>query len=184
VHEKNIIKLILFVIVLLSATTSSWAQKGNPPSVIQKPSPPDVNSITQVAVSSGVLTCASRINQVANFLSANAEGVGSLLFIPPANQDQRLISVSMEIPHEGQTPVAYASASFAPNQANGCGGMYESVIYWNQSCDTLAARNFSGLKKIGVLSTAITILDGGIGTKIFLMPADRGCVSIKKDIVQ
>lgn len=169
---------------MLSAASSSWAEKGNPPPMLQQPSPPGVNSITQVAVSSGVLTCASRINQVANFLTADAEGVGSLLFIPPTNPDQRLVSVSMEIPHEGQTPVAYASASFAPNQANGCGGMYESVIYWNQPCDTLAARNFSGLKKIGVLSTVITILDGGIGTKIFLMPANSGCVSIKKDIVQ
>lgn len=135
-------------------------------------------------VSSGVLTCASRINQVANFLTADAEGVGSLLFIPPSDPDHRLVSISMEVPAEGKVPVAYASASFAPNQANACGAMYESVIYWDEACEAVATRNFGELKKIGALSKSITVLDGGIWTKIFLFPAGGGCVSIKKEIVQ
>lgn len=143
-----------------------------------------VNVITQAAVNTGVLTCVSRINQLANFLTDGAQGTGALLFIPPVNQDQRLISVSMEIPAEAAVPVAYASASVAPNQANGCGGMYESVIYWSQSCEAVATRNFGELKKVGPLAKTITVLDGGIWTKIFLMPAGDGCVSIKKEIVQ
>jgi len=172
--------LPLLGLLTLLAPLNCAALEANP--VV--PTPPVINNVTQVAVNSGVLTCASRINQVANFLTADAEGVGSLLFIPPTHQDQRLISVSMEIPAAGNIPVAYASSSVAPNQANGCGGMYESVIYWSQSCGTVATHNFGELKKLGALSKTITVLDGGIWTKIFLMPAGTGCVSIKKEIIR
>jgi len=62
---------------------------------------------------------------------------GAMLLLPPTNPDQHLVSVSMEIPIKGAAS-AYASASFAPNQANGCGGMYETVVYWPQKCDVVA----------------------------------------------
>jgi hypothetical protein len=131
-----------------------------------------------------VVSCVARIDQVAKFLTSNNPRAGALLFIPPANPDQRLVSVSLEIPATASVPVAYASTSVAPNQANGCGAMYESVLYWSQSCDIVAARNFGELKKAGPLAQNITVLDGGIWTKVFLMPAGTGCVSIKKEIVQ
>lgn len=150
---------------------------------VQRAGQPVVNNITQVAVTSGVLACTSRINQVANFLTDDIKGVGSLLFVPPDDQDRRLISVSLELPAETHAPVAYASASFAPNQSNGCGAMYESVIYWNQGCDVVATRNFGELRIVGPLAKDITALDGGIWTKVFLMPAGSGCVSIKKEII-
>lgn len=78
---------------------------------------------------------------------------------------------------------AYVSATFAPNQANGCGAAYDAVVYWPLACDALASKQFSSLKKIGMLKKAITVLDGGVATKVFLMPAGTGCVAIKKEIV-
>lgn len=142
-----------------------------------------INKITQVADKSGIKACTGRINQVANFLTAGVPGVGAMLFLPPANPDQQLVSVSMEIPIKGAA-AAYASASFAPNQANGCGGMYETVVYWPQKCDVVANKNFGTLKKIGALSKAIFVRDGGVTTKIFFMPAGTGCVSIKKEVIR
>ncbi len=183
------------VLVSLCFPFSTRADDNRPASPVatfppQAPEPsraavsPSVNGVTQATVNAGVLTCASRINQVANFLTDGTQGAGALLFIPPANPDQRLISVSMEIPAAANAPVAYASASVAPNQANGCGGMYESVIYWSQSCESVATGNFGELKQAGPLAKTITVLDGGIWTKVFLMPAGAGCVSIKKEIVR
>ena len=104
------------------------------------------------------------------------------MFLPPNNPDRQLISVSMEIPLKDSS--AYASASFAPNQANGCGGMYETVVYWPQKCDVVANKNFGALKKIGALYKTIYVRDGGVSTKIFLIPAGTGCVSIKKEVIQ
>lgn len=142
-----------------------------------------VSSITQAAVKAGTLACTSRINQVSTFLTAGVKGVNAMLFIPPNNQDQQLISVSMEIPSSDASS-AYASASFAPNQANGCGGMYETVVYWPQKCTEVAGKTFGALKKIDAFSKNMTVLDGGVTTKVFLMQAGSGCVSIKKELVQ
>ena len=151
---------------------------------------PSVSAVTQAAVQAGALSCASRINQVANFLTAGSQWFNAVLIAPLADPDQRLVSVSLEIQAQ-DAPLAYASASFAPNQANGCGGMYETVVYWSQGCDKVASQNFGGLKRIDVKQGApaarapsIAILDGGAAMKIFLMPAGQGCVSIKKEVVQ
>lgn len=142
-----------------------------------------VNSITQGAVKAGVLGCASRINQVSNFLTGGVPDFGAIMFAPQTEPDQQMFSVSMELPIK-DSPTTYASASFAPNQAGGCGGMYESVTYWPQGCGEVASKNFGALKKVMTLSKSVSVLDGGASMKIFLMPAATGCISIKKELIR
>ena len=139
------------------------------------------NNVTQAAVAQGVLNCAARINQVSSFVGYTAQA-GALLMVPPAQPDQRLIPLALEVPSENGP--AYVSATFAPNQANGCGAAYDAVVYWPQKCEAVASRQFASLKRVGPLKTSITVLDGGEATKVFLMPAgSNGCVSIKKEVV-
>ena len=189
-RKRSILNLALAVIFGLmslipptNAEDKTAAAPSKPHAPVSQPAPSNVNGITQAAVKAGVLACTSRINQVANFLTAGSQGVGALMFLPPNNPDQQLISASLEIPMKDASS-AYASASFAPNQANGCAGMYETVVYWPQKCSEVTNKNFSTLKKIRALSKNITVLDGGVSTKIFLLPAGTGCVSIKKEIIQ
>lgn len=139
-----------------------------------------VNAITQAAVRQGALNCASRINQVSNFLGFGPQA-GAVLMMPPSQPDQRLIPLAMEVPTDGGS--AYVSATFAPNQANGCGATYDAVVYWPQPCEAVAAKQFASLKRAGQMKTSITVLDGGTATKVFLMPAGNGCISIKKESV-
>lgn len=141
---------------------------------------PSSNAVTQAAVREGVLTCAARINQLSNFLGYTPQA-GALLMAPPAQPDQRLVPLAMELPADHGS--AYVAATFAPNQANGCGASYDAIAYWPQKCEAVAARQFAGLKAIGKLKKDITVLDGGVATKVFLMPAGNGCVSIKKEVV-
>lgn len=155
-----------------------YAQEAASPAGAPKGS--GANAITQAAVQKGVLNCVSRINQVSNFLGYSPQ-VGALLMLPPSQTDQRLVPLVMEVPGEGGS--AYVSATFAPNQANGCGATYDAVMFWPQACDDVAAKQFAALKKVGPLRQTITVLDGGAATKVFLMPAGNGCVSIKKEIV-
>lgn len=171
------------LIPLASAEEKAKTSPSKTRSPVNQPATQSVNGITQAAVKAGALSCTSRINQVANFLTAGSPDVGALMLLPPDNPDQQMISASMEIPMKDKSS-AYASASFAPNQANGCAGMYETVVYWPQKCSEVAVKNFSTLKKIGALSKNITVLDGGESMKVFLMPAGTGCVSIKKEIVR
>lgn len=164
---------------LHAQTSTATPSQGTGPTPIAT-SNKGVNAITQAAVQQGALNCASRINQVSNFLGFGPQA-GAVLMMPPAQPDQRLLPLAMEVPTEGAS--AYVSATFAPNQANGCGATYDAVSYWPTDCVAVAAKQFGSFKKAGVLRQYITVLDGGVATKVFLLPADSGCVSIKKEVV-
>jgi len=161
------------------AQAESTADPVSKPAAVQ-PISGGANAITQAAVQQGALNCASRINQVSNFLGFGPQA-GAVLMMPPSQPDQRLIPLAMEVPTDGSS--AYVSATFTPNQANGCGAAYDAVVYWPQKCEAVAAKQFAGLKRAGQMKTSITVLDGGPATKVFLMPAGSGCVSIKKEVV-
>lgn len=146
----------------------------------QKPNP-SARNITDAAVKAGVKSCADRVHQMTNFLTANNRS-GAVLMVPPSAPDKRLATISLGLATPGGK-VAYASESFAPNQANGCSGMYETVVYWDSGCPDVAKKQFSTFKEAGILVNSITVLDGGSTMKVFLMPAGTGCVAIKKEVL-
>lgn len=138
------------------------------------------NSVTIAAVQQGVLACSGRINQVVSYLGVDDQA-GGVLMLPAGPADQRLVPFAFELPTP--TGSAYVSASFAPNQSNGCGASYDAVVYWPQRCDEVAQQSFGPFKLAGLLKKNILVLDGGPATKVFLMPAGSGCISIKKEVV-
>ena len=154
------------------------------PAPAQQPPAPTVqaNAVTQAAAQQGVQGCLGRIQQVSSALGFSAQA-GALLMIPPTESDSRLIPLAMEVPIEGGNS-AYVGIDFAPNQANGCGAAYDAVVVWKQSCKSVAGKQFADLKEVGKLKNNITVLDGGLNIKVFLMPAgNNGCVSIKREVV-
>ncbi|MCX5849050.1 MAG: hypothetical protein NTW65_06335 [Deltaproteobacteria bacterium] len=188
--RKRLILSLTLAVIFCSASLITMAVAAEKTKTAQtksqvqtnKPAAQSANSITQDAVKNGVRTCAARMNQVTNFLTAGAKDVGYMMFFSKNNPDQQMTSVSMEIPLK-EASSAYASASVVPGQANYCGGMYETVAYWPQKCAEVAEKQFGKFKKAGALSKNIGVRDGG-STKVFLMPAGTGCVSIKKEIVR
>jgi hypothetical protein len=170
---------VLSVLTIIVAPTEAVAQT-LPQSAAPEMPGSGVNGITQAAVQRGVLNCAARINQVTNFLGFD-DNAGALLLLPPTQPDQRVLAISMELP--GEKGSVLATADFAPNQANGCGAAYDAVTWWQDKCATVAEKQFGAFKKIGILKKSVTVLDGGIATKVFLMPAGSGCVSVKKEVV-
>lgn len=165
--------IVLFLIVFVAAPANAHA----------KAAKPEVNPITEAAMKAGVKSCKDRINQVSNFLTANTNS-GWLLMLPKSQPDKLLVSASMEVATKEVPIAAYVSESFAPNQASGCSGMYETVVYWEKGCPDVAKKQFATFKRAGVLSRNIAILDGGTGVRVFLMPAGKGCVAIKKEVLQ
>lgn len=136
--------------------------------------------ITLAAAQQGVLACSGRINQVVNALGVTDKS-GVALLLPPAQQDQRLVPLVLEMPTT-QGGSAYISATFAPNQANGCGANYDAVVYWPQSCDEVTQQYYASLKLLGRLKKDVVMLDGGVNMKVFLLPAGAaGCVSIRRE---
>lgn len=138
---------------------------------------PSVNVVTQTAVKLGVLSCISRINQVASFLTANVSS-GIFIFPPQSEPDRHIFSTSFELLRPDDSTI-YASASFFPNQD----AVYDTVEYVNISCEELEKTVFKNLKRISVLKKNIILLDGG-KVKVFLMPAGSGAVVIKKEVIR
>jgi len=97
-------------------------------------------------------------------------------------------------------PRAYASATFSPNTAIGCGAVYETVQYWNEPCKDVAAKSFKGGTSAGPLGSEISILVIGPSARVFLMPVSttsaaappapgrqatpNSCVTIKKELLR
>lgn len=186
----TVVQLFLLVLAPFSLAADKIPDnsgKGSPPLVSaleprseQKPNPA-AQSVTEAAVKAGIHACADRVNQVTNFLTTGIQS-SAVLFEPPSDPDERLVSISLGLAMGGEQ-VAYASESFAPKQVNGCGGVYETVVYWEAGCAELAKRQFARFKNKGVMVNSITMLDGGVGAIFFLMPAGTGCVAIKKQVL-
>ena len=169
-------------IVLSAGAEKNETPPGNSTPRPDASAPSKINGITHAAVNSGVLTCAGTIDKVVSYLTQQGQS-GAFLFTSPDQPDRRVFSASLEITTPN-VPLAYASASFAPNQVNGCGGLYETVVYWPNSCDEVATKQFSGLKSIGKLGQKTNVLAISKVGRVFLMPAgEKGCVAIKKELL-
>jgi len=141
------------------------------------------NQIATAMFSSGVRNCATRADQVSNFLTRGTR-TSALLFLPDRDPDNSMVSVSMEVQAEG-TPRAYGSTTFSPNTAMGCSAMYETVQYWPESCNSVAARHFKGATSAGSLGGEIAMLTIGPSARVFLMrTTGSSCVSIKKEVIK
>lgn len=163
-----------------AAAPAAPAVPSTPQAAVQAGSRP--HPITLAAAQQGVLSCSGRINQVVNALGVTDKS-GVALLLPPAQQDQRLVPLVLEMPTT-QGGSAYISATFAPNQANGCGANYDAVVYWPKSCDEVTQQSYASLKLLGRLIKDVVMLDGGTNMKVFLLPAGAaGCISIKREIL-
>lgn len=162
--------------VLLSCWCSSALAEDDVQLIQSGPIP---NRLALIAQRAGVVQCLHRMDTVGKFLGVN-EKSGIALFVHTQQADQQVASVSLELP--GRDSAGYASATFAPNQANGCGFDYEAVTYHSGKCEAVAEKEFKGAHPVGKLKKDIISLDIGNGGRVFLMPAGSGCVSIKKEV--
>jgi len=175
--SKRIAKASCLVVALGLAFQFAQAQTQSSPSATPAPNPYE-----QALIKAGAPSCAARANQVSQFIAGDSQA-GAYFFAPSAPADKQLLSFSFELqPGNGQT--VYASASFAPNQANGCGAEYEAVVYWPKVCEAVASEQYKDLKPLQPLRKDIRVLAGAAGARVFLMPAGTGCIAIKKEVVR
>ena len=153
-----------------------------------QPAPPagqqqQLNPFALAAANGGASKCAPRVNQITGFVAPDPQKSGALLFAAPTGPDNRLLSMSLEVIVQPGTS-SYIGAAFAPGaDGAGCSGLYESVTYWNGTCEQVAKSQFGPFKVAAPLKQNIAVLDGGPLVRVFLMSAGQGCVSIKKEIV-
>ena len=139
------------------------------------------NAITTAFGKMGVKRCLNRIEQVTDSLIAGTKS--AVTFFTPTglqDKDSSFLSVSMEVVSGGLT---YASAGFHPRMQSDCGGDYETVTYWQESCDIVASGQYANLKPLGAMLDQVQMLQGVGSIKVFLMPAGQGCIAIKKQVI-
>ena len=158
------------------ATTETAAVAKKPP--VADPGP--LNGVAQAVQKAGVSDCLARINQVSTFLTNGAQQSGVSLFLSPQAPNDHISSLAFEI--KSPQVLSYASADFAPT-VTGCGASYEAITHWQNNCKDVATKGYAQLKFIGVIQKNIMVLEGGPQLKVYLMPADKGCVAIKKEVV-
>ena len=152
--------------------TAQAAPQGLAPGVI----------VTQAFTQRGVAKCAERIGQFAQFLTNGAQ-VGGQVFVAPDDADRRVASASLEIQAPGSA-IAYAGLTFAPDSGtNRCGGVYELVSYWANTCEDVATKQYPTFKRANPLRQSIIVLEGVQTKRIFLMSTGTGCVTIIKETV-
>lgn len=160
-----------------SATPQTVQGQGQP----GQQAAPASDRIAQVAQQLGLRKCVPRVKQITGFLTANTQHDGHF-FAAPRSPDQQIASVALEVQTGNQ--LSLVDTNFAPGQGpNECGGIYETITYWNKGCPAVASQNFASLKRGKPLHQAIASLESGPNVRIFLMPAGQGCVAIKKEIV-
>lgn len=188
---------MVLVAVACASASSAWAQpssgasapRGAPPAAAA-PAPalaqPPANPIRQAAEQRGYAACGPRVEQVTNFLGFGP-AAGAFLMVsaaPPGSGagDQRLLPLVMEIPLGPTSAIITASFAASPS-GGGCGATYDAIVYWPQPCEGVVAGQFASLKRLGLLKRDVLVLDGGPATKVFLMTAGAGCISVKKEVV-
>ena len=120
------------------------------------------------------------INNVTNYLGFSAQA-GAILTPDLKVPDQKLTSVIMEIPLQPNI-AALVTASFFPVGANSCQSSYDAVIYWEDNCNDVIKKQFSNLKFIRKLKENVMQLEGP-NINFYLMTAGKGCVSLKREII-
>lgn len=184
---------ILVAGVMLSACTKDFSLMNDneaqpvapatPQAVTKKPPVENtgpLNAVAQAAQKAGLRDCVPRINQVSNFLTAGAQQSGASMSISPQAPNEHIASIAFEI--KSPQVLSYATADFAP-LPTGCGASYEAVTHWQNSCKDVASKGYAQLKFIGAIQNNILVLEGGPQLRVFLMPAGKGCVAIKKEVV-
>jgi len=151
---------------------------------IQNVAAGSTNQVSSTARAAGIKSCATRIDQVSSFLTKGTQS-NALLFLPDKDPDSSMISLSLEVESKS-TPRAYGSATFSPNTAIGCAGMYETVQYWTEPCSMVATKHFNGATNNGTLGGEIEMLNIGSAARVFLMrtATNSSCISIKKEVIQ
>ena len=156
-----------------------WVCQGLALAAPQQAKQPAVSPLVN-AMGQGVVHCQGRVQQVADFL-ANSSNSGAMLLMPTDHLNDHMVSAALEV-FDGSV-LFYSNMDFAPLVAYGCDAVFETVIYWPNSCDVIAKTQFKQAQNTGKMRQHISVLTAGNNLQIFLMPAGNGCVAIKKQAI-
>lgn len=141
------------------------------------------NAIAEAIQQMGDSKCASRVNQVTNFLGSN-QNSGALLMTPAEGKpNERIIPLVIE-QINGNGSISLVSASFMPSgKEDLCQSTYDAITVWSDSCLMVAKKLYTDLEAERQLKNNVTVLSSSPKYKVFLLPVGNMCVSLKKEVL-
>jgi hypothetical protein len=125
-------------------------------------------------------TCAPTVQRAADFLFEGGAADFTLQPLgPDANRWPSVVTIESRPPDGGQT--RFSTLVIAP--AGSCAGLYQQVIYWNEPCATVQKTVFGAFAGARPLYRDVQVSEANPGLQVYLMPAGKGCVSIKKELL-
>jgi len=127
----------------------------------------------------GLTACAAPVMQAAGFLFEDGQANFTVQPLGPgANRWPTVVVIEGAHASLGKTRLSILTIS----PGAGCSGFYTQTIYWDRSCPDLKRTVFSPFTVSGVLLTNVQVSELNAGVQLYLTPAGKGCVSVKKEL--
>jgi hypothetical protein len=141
------------------------------------------NELAKAVHKMGNVDCSNLVNQVTESVGFSSRSGAFVITQPNQQPNNHIIPIVIEQPMK-QEGVAFISATFAPNQREGCQASYDVLTVWKKSCPQLLAEQYKDIEFIGALKQDINIFASSDHARVFLMQAGGMCVSIKKELIK
>lgn len=173
-------KCIYWVLILLMnsifATSNAFAQDKK--NIQTQPIHPLAENLAKI----GAFSCAQRANQIGSFLTGNIIP-DIVLQTPKDNPNNRLLMSTMVIPDQNKQSIV-GIVSLAPNQVNGCGGSYHTVSFSNKDCSKTTVEKYPKIKFQPINQSKVQISVVNQALWLLAIPADKGCILLKEEIIE
>lgn len=131
----------------------------------------------------GLTACAMQFQQAGGFLFGDDPGEFVVQPLgPDANRWPTVVTMQTTRPGAGGSRLTTLVVS--PGAT--CSGFYEQKVAWEEPCAAVAKLYFPTLPRprpfAGVGAAAVLVSDASPSLQLYLMPAGKGCVSLKKEL--
>lgn len=128
----------------------------------------------------GVTACAANLKRMIDFLAEKGDG-GYRVQLIGENKAPSMILVTLETVHAAIPLSRYSLIGVVP--AQGCMGFYEQTMHWTTACPTLKQQTFPNFPATGVIGRSIQYAAASASVNLTLIPAQQGCITVKKEVV-
>lgn len=179
--NSSLARKVGFVLATFFLTQASFSQMVKPAAT------PEVHVMAVRLASVGAFACAERADQVGKFVSGGGSGKAETLYLqtPQSNPNNNLVLGNLFQDGKNPTTKQISTVVLAPNQANGCGGMYQTIFVAQEQCTEAIKVHFPDLKEGTVLPNTKTIATSFSRTGVvFASELEKGCLMIKQEMVE
>lgn len=123
--------------------------------------------------------CAPMVQRAGVFLMQDGEANFSVQPLGP-DADRWPVVVTIESQHKDLGTTRFSTIIVNPSEA--CSGMYQQIIYWNDSCENVKSKIFGNYRSEQIILKTVHVSETGPGVQLYTIPSGGGCTTVKKEL--